>query len=235
MILRLLIFFSLLAALLSAASVQGTIAITEAKGGKAPADLSGTVVWLEPLFDLPASPHHATEKPRMVQKNKTFLPHVLAIPVGASVDFPNFDPIFHNAFSNYNGQIFDVGLYPPGGSRSVAFHREGVVRVFCNIHSSMSAVIIVLRYPFYTISRHDGSFDIDNVPEGAYRLEFYYERATAAMLASLTRTVEVKGPAWQAGTVTISETGYLPLPHTNKFGRPYGASPDSITYPGARP
>src|ERR1700688_3753128 len=76
----------------------------------------------------------------IVQKNKTFSPHVLAIRAGTTVEFPNDDLIFHNAFSSYSGQIFDIGLYPPGSTRSVRFKREGVVRVFCNIHASMSAV-----------------------------------------------------------------------------------------------
>ena len=71
----------------------------------------------------------------MVQKDKTFTPHVLAIPVGATVEFPNFDPIFHNAFSNYDGKTFDLGLYAPGTSKSVVFSRPGIVRVFCNIHA----------------------------------------------------------------------------------------------------
>ena len=90
-------------------------------------DYSGVVVWLEPLSGAPVlsvtAPHA-----EMIQKNKTFTPHVLAITVGTTVDFPNYDPIFHNAFSNYNGQIFDIGLYPPGTTRSIAFRREGVVR-----------------------------------------------------------------------------------------------------------
>lgn len=237
MILRLLTCFSLLITLADAAAVKGSIQITEAKGGKtSPSDLSGTVVWLEPMpeSNLPITARRTTEKLRMVQKNKTFQPHVLVVPVGASVDFPNFDPIFHNAFSNYNGQIFDVGLYPPGSSRTVTFRREGLVRVFCNIHSSMSAVIVVLRSPFYTVSKSDGSFVIDDVPEGTYRMQFYYERATEQMLNSRSKTIEVAGPVQQVGVISISESGYLPLPHLNKFGKAYSTNPDSGTYPGAR-
>ena len=70
----------------------------------------------------------------MEQKNKQFDPHVLAIQAGAAVSFPNLDPIFHSAFSNFSGQIFDLGLYAPGTSRNIVFRRTGVVRVFCNIH-----------------------------------------------------------------------------------------------------
>ena len=103
-----------------------------------------------------AKPAHA----RMVQKDKTFSPHVLAIPVGANVEFPNFDPIFHNAFSNYDGKTFDLGLYAPGTSKSVVFSRPGIVRVFCNIHATMSAVIAVLETPYFDVSKPNGSFEI---------------------------------------------------------------------------
>src|SRR5204863_367127 len=105
---------------------------------------SGVVVWLDPQVAMPPAPGQA----RMLQKDKTFIPHVLPITVGTTVDFPNADPIFHNAFSNYNGQLFDIGLYAPGSSRSVRFKSAGIVRVFCNIHANMSAVIVVLATPY---------------------------------------------------------------------------------------
>src|SRR6202044_1888521 len=104
------------------------------------------------------------------QKGKMFMPHILPVMAGTTVDFPNLDPIFHNAFSSYSGQIFDVGLYPPGTSRSVRFTREGVVRVFCNIHSSMSAMIVVLATPYFAVTGRDGSFALPDVPPGEYTL-----------------------------------------------------------------
>ena len=92
-------------------------------------DYSGVVVWLEALNGTALRAVSGESKSaQMIQKNKRFTPHVLAIPVGSAVSFPNFDPIFHNAFSNFNGQIFDVGLYKPGSSRTVEFKREGFVR-----------------------------------------------------------------------------------------------------------
>ncbi len=115
------------------------------------ADYSGVVVWLD---SMPGGPPLAsrTGKAEMIQKGKRFLPHLLAIDVGTVINFPNYDPIFHNAFSNYDGEIFDVGLYPPGTSRSIEFKREGIVRVFCNIHPAMSAVIVVLKSPYFAVS-----------------------------------------------------------------------------------
>ena len=102
----------------------------------------------------------------MLQKNKVFVPPVAA---GTAVDFPNADPIFHNAFSSYDGQIFDVGLYPPGTTRSVYFRRACFVRVFCKIHAAMSAVILVLPTPYFATTAKDGTFRID-VPAMRERL-----------------------------------------------------------------
>src|SRR5581483_3936071 len=124
-----------LAVPLCAATVSGTIELRDSREAavRKGMDYSGVVVWLEPESGA-VNAAHTTRHSQMIQKNKTFKPHILAIEVGTTVDFPNFDPIFHSAFSTYNGQVFDVGLYPPGSSRSVRFARPGIVRVFCNIH-----------------------------------------------------------------------------------------------------
>ena len=196
-------------------------------------DYSGVVVWLEPL-DVPTSLPHAKHA-EMVQKNKTFTPHVLAITLGTTVDFPNHDPIFHNAFSNYNGQIFDVSLYPPGTSRSITFQREGVVRVFCNIHPAMSAVIVVLRSPYFCVSGKNGALQITGVPAGSYRMHVFHERATEQTLSALTRVIEVTNEGAQLAPISVSESGYLQLPHKNKYGKDYPAATDSGSYVGPKP
>jgi len=197
-------------------------------------DYSGVVAWLEPAAGTPlvaASVRHV----QMIQKNKTFLPHVLAVSMGTIVDFPNFDPIFHNAFSNYNGQIFDIGLYAPGGTKSIAFRREGVVRVFCNIHPAMSAVIVVLRSPYFALSAKNGSFQITGVPVGAYRLHVFHERATELTLAALTRPIDVTEEPVHLSPIQVSENGYIELPHQNKFGKDYPPASDSGGYLGTKP
>jgi hypothetical protein len=168
----------------------------------------------------------------MTQKNKEFSPHVLAIGVGGSVDFPNLDPIFHNAFSGYNGQIFDVGLYPPGSTRVVRFQREGIVRVFCNIHSSMSAVIAVLATPYYAVTQKDGSFSIAAVPAGEYRLHLFHERATEVTLEALDRRVTIPSDGAMLPPIAISEAGYLPIPHHDKHGHAYPPESSGAPYPG---
>ena len=171
----------------------------------------------------------------MIQKDKKFTPHVLGIPVGTTVDFPNFDPIFHNAFSNYSGQVFDVSLYPPGSSRSVRFTRPGVVRVFCNIHANMSAVIVVSGTPWITTSATSGSFELAGVPPGEYTLHIFHERATTATLEKLTRRVVVDETPLALPVITISEGGYLAIPHKNKYGREYPPAPDDGgVYPAIR-
>ena len=183
----------------------------------------------------PPIPAAAAQHAQMLQKNKTFTPHVLAITVGTMVDFPNRDPIFHNAFSNYNGQIFDIGLYPPGTTKSTAFRREGVVRVFCNIHPTMSAVIVVLKSPYFAVSAKNGAFQIADVPPGSYRLHVFHERATEQTLEALSRTVEVPADGLQLPAVPVSESGYLQLPHKNKFGKDYPPVTDSGGYVGTKP
>src|SRR5271154_1750098 len=160
--------------LLAGGSVRGEIEIVSSQdpGVRKHSDYSGVVLWLDPVSGTVPTP--LTAKAEMIQKGKRFIPHLLAITVGTTVDFPNYDPIFHNAFSNYDGQIFDVGLYPPGTSKSILFHREGIVRLFCNIHPAMSAVIVVLRSPYFTTSGKSGDFSIE-VPSGAYRLHVFHE------------------------------------------------------------
>jgi plastocyanin len=219
---------SLALAVASAGTVSGRVQLVSSHDPnvRRHTDYSGVVVWLEPASGTSVIPA-AAARAQMVQKNKTFSPHVLAISVGTVVDFPNYDPIFHNAFSNYNGQVFDLVLYPPGTTRSQAFRREGVVRVFCNIHPTMSAVIVVLKSPYFATSAKNGSFEIANVPAGSYREHVFHERATEETLEALTRTVEVGDGPLELPEVQISESGYLQVPHKNKFGKDYPPANDS--------
>jgi plastocyanin len=237
---RSLISFSLLAAecAVLTASVSGTVEVTghKAQLTRKRKDFSGVVVWLEPIGNGHAAMPAAARRAEMIQKDKKFSPHVLAVPVGTQVDFPNFDPIFHNAFSSFSGQPFDVGLYPPGTSRSVTFKRDGVVRVFCNIHQTMSAIIVVVKTPWYAVTNAQGGFQIAGVPPGDYRLRVFYERAPADELKTLERKVTVDGATTDLPPIVISEAGYLPTPHhKNKFGEDYPPVPDDHTYyPGVR-
>jgi hypothetical protein len=204
-------------------------------GGRATGDLSGVVVWLDPLSEVPERPVSPPRSATLLQRDKRFTPHVLAIQVGTTVNFPNADPIFHNAFSNFDGQIFDVGLYPPGTSRQVYFRRPGIVRVFCNIHPMMSAVIAVVPTPWFATSDRSGAFAIPEVPPGAYRLRIFHERALAETLAALERDVILGAENMQLSVIRISESGYVAVPHKNKHGEEYPPHADEhLPYPGKR-
>jgi plastocyanin len=233
MTLRLLICFSGLVVAAAAASVAGKLTLegSREKRVKHRRDFSSVVVWLQPAGHnrLAVTPHKAV----IEQKDKMFLPHVLAIPVGSSVEFPNYDPIFHNAFSNFEGQIFDVGLYPPRTTRSVKFHREGIVRVFCNIHPSMSAVIVVLRSPYFDVTDAGGSFRIQDVSPGEYTLKVFHERATEPTLDALSRRISVAADDVSVPPFAVSESGYIAVPHKNKYGKDYPAGgKDVVPYSG---
>jgi plastocyanin len=182
------------------------------------------VIWLDAV-DKPPAPA-PTKHSVMLQKDKKFTPHLLAISAGTSVEFPNLDPIFHNAFSNFNGKVFDIGLYAPGSSRTVRFDRPGVVRVFCNIHPAMSAVIVVVDTPLFTTSADDGSFALPNVADGDYQIHFFHERAAPETLEKLTHAITVSGRT-EVPPIDISETGYLPVAHKNKYGQEYPKGSDA--------
>jgi len=171
----------------------------------------------------------------MIQKDKMFSPHVLPIMMGTTVDFPNYDPIFHNAFSNYNGQIFGIGLYASGTTRSIVFRREGVVRVFCNIHPTMSAVIVVLKSPYFSVSNKNGELQMTGVQAGSYRMHVFHERATERTLEALTRNIEISEERAQLPSISVSESGYLQLPHQNKYGKEYPPGAEPGGYPGRKP
>ena len=113
------------------------------------------------------------------------------------------------------------------------FHREGIVRVFCNIHPAMSAVIVVLRTPYFDVTGADGSYRIHDVPAGEYTLKVFHERATEATLDALSRRISVGVDNVTVPAFAVSEAGYIALPHKNKYGRDYPAGgKDVVPYPG---
>ena len=137
-------------------------------------DALRSVVYLE------AAPRGAFEQIEpgravMDQRNETFSPHVLAITTGTVVDFPNSDRIYHNVFSLSKTRAFDLGRYAVGRSKSVRFDRPGIVRVFCEIHSHMSAFILVFSHPFFTMTDNEGRYRLDNIPPGTYTVVAWHE------------------------------------------------------------
>jgi plastocyanin len=115
---------------------------------------------------------------RMDQRNETFLPHVLTIDAGTLVDFPNNDKTYHNVFSLSRTRKFDLGRYAAGKSKSIRFERPGIARIFCDIHSHMSAFIMVFSHPYYSKAEADGRYRIDNIPPGTYTVAVWHEGET---------------------------------------------------------
>jgi plastocyanin len=141
-------------------------------------DRTRSVVYLETA---PRGAFEQTETGHAVldQRNETFVPHVLAITTGTTVEFPNSDRIYHNVFSLSKTASFDLGRYAMGHSKSVRFDKPGIVRVFCEIHSHMSAFILVFGHPFFAITDSDGRYRIDNVPAGNYSVIAWNEGASS--------------------------------------------------------
>jgi plastocyanin len=124
-------------------------------------------------------PHTAAITPmraRMVQVDETFSPRTVAITRGSSVEFPNSDPYFHNVFSLSRGANFDLGRYPRGQSRVRVFPQPGLVKVFCHLHSHMSASIMVFDHPYFAVPGGDGAFSLHDVPTGEYQISAWHER-----------------------------------------------------------
>ena len=121
----------------------------------------------------------APRRARLDQRNEMFVPHVIAIQVGTTVDFPNNDSTYHNVFSLSRTKPFDLGRYAVGKSKAVTFDRPGIVRVFCDIHSHMNAWILVFAHPFFAVTDADGRFRIEGIPPGTYTVAIWNEAATA--------------------------------------------------------
>ena len=139
----------------------------------AAAEISNVVVFVKDALAAPALP---AMRRSIAQRGESFLPRVTAITRGSTVEFPNFDPYFHNVFSLSRGATFDLGRFRQGDRRERTFGRAGVVKVFCHIHSEMSATIRVFDHELFTVPGTDGAFAIDAVPPGTYQLSAWHER-----------------------------------------------------------
>lgn len=222
-------FLVLSLSILSAASVSrgqsvavtGKFELTDTASARMK-DLSDAVVWLNRLGDsTEAQAPRSQQRLQLLQRNKSFSPHVLVVQVGAPVEFPNRDPFFHNVFSLFEGKRFDLGLYEAGSTRTVVFDRPGISYIFCNIHGEMSAVVVAIKTPYYGLSDRKGVITIPNVPLGHYEMHLWDERALPEDLDALTRALEVSESGHSLGVLRLAEHRSVLLNHKNKYGQGY--------------
>jgi plastocyanin len=159
-------------------------------------ELDNVIVFAEVQGTVDVPRQHVTIR----QVGEEFVPHVVAVTVGSTVDFPNDDLIFHNVFSLSRASTFDLGRYPRGASKSRTFTRPGIVKVFCHLHSHMSAIVRVFSHPFFVIPERDGRFAIEGIPIGRYTVRAWHERVG-----------EVTGQAHVTGTSPAELNLSLPL------------------------
>jgi plastocyanin len=213
------------AVLVHGTNVTGRFSISDQNKPVNPESDATAVVWLVPASSRPAT---ITDKPKttprrltLLQKSKRFDPHIMVVEVGTVVDFPNRDPFFHNVFSLFDGKRFDLGLYEAGATRNVRFDRPGVCYIFCNIHPEMSAVVVVVNSPHYSISKPSGEFAVPDVPPGRYQLNVWAEHSLPKTLKDLSREVIVGEDPTVLGTIHLETSRELFTIHPNKYGKSY--------------
>ena len=193
-----------------AGTVKGRVELIQKGGGKA-ANLAEVVVFLDGVRARPG-PARAT----MAMKGKSFIPRLVVVPVGGTVEFPNEDPIFHNVFSVSGDNRFDLDLYKRPKRGSWTFQHPGVARIYCNIHPQMSAVVVVRDNPYFTKAAPDGTFAILDVPPGRYALKAWNERAS-----EVAREVSVPAKGEVEAQLTLDASQFKRARHKNKFGKDY--------------
>ena len=166
---------------------HGTVAIPE---------IRNVVVYLKGVkFRGALTPSHQEIR----QEHESFVPRVVAVTRGSTIDFPNADPFFHNVFSLSSASTFDLGRYPMGRQKSTTLSRPGLVKVYCHIHSHMSASILVLDHPYFAMPDLDGSFTIPGVPAGTYTIVGWHERigeraSTVTVKPGVPASIEISLP-----------------------------------------
>ena len=204
-------------------TLRGRVELTNPAKSRKPSDNSNAVVWLMPAAAIQHPPLNDASRRRfrLIQQRKRFEPHVLVVPVGSVVEFPNLDPFFHNVFSLFDGKRFDLGLYEAGTTHAVSFDRPGISYIFCNIHPEMSTVVVAVDTPYYGISSRSGDITIRNVPSGEYQLQAWHERCSPEAVKRLGREISVSAEEHSLGTLRLPESADLIARHKNKYDKDY--------------
>jgi plastocyanin len=202
--------------------VTGEVRLVSAKPDGPLKNASQVAVWLVPVAGQgdEAVKTAANRQYTMLQQNKHFEPHLLVVPTGASVVFPNLDPWFHNVFSLYQGKRFDLGLYQAGSQKTVKFDRPGPSYIFCNIHPEMSGVILAVNSNYIGVSDQSGNVTITGVPAGKYMVHVWHELA-AQSLESVQREIVVGEEHHSFGVVSFAVLPRTQEKHANKYGQDY--------------
>jgi plastocyanin len=191
--------------------VAGRVSLLD-KNDRAATDVDQAVIWLAGSH-APALPPDTVE---MATENKQFLPRLVLLPVGSTVGFPNHDPFNHNVFSLSPEHPFDLGLYGRGGVKTVTFDKPGIIRVFCNVHAQMRAIVVVRESGLVAQPGADGSFKLEQVPPGDYVLHLWHERAR-----EVTQSIRVGSVPPPPLSLTLDARGYRFVQHKDKNGRSY--------------
>lgn len=199
-------------ALAQAPRVAGRVTILERDNKPSP-DLGAAVIYLEGA-NLPGARPGTFE---IAINDKAYVPHVVVVPLGTTIRFPNHDPFNHNVFSPSDPNQFDLGLYGRNEAKSKLFTQAGLVRVYCNVHPRMVAYVYVAANRYFTQPGTDGSFALDSVPPGRYRLHVWHERVAAEVVKEIVVTAAGAAEV----QVALNARGYKWQPHRNKYGREY--------------
>ncbi|HEY3804107.1 MAG TPA: carboxypeptidase regulatory-like domain-containing protein [Kofleriaceae bacterium] len=210
---RLLAVWTALAVHVAAAApvgrVVGTVTITDPDGKPVDAE---AIIYVVGFKESPAPNAQPTQ---IAQKNRAFVPDLVAITVGETVAFPNRDPFLHNVFSESPARKFDLGSFKKDEQKTKDFTEPGVVDVYCNIHPEMAATILVLPNRAHTRRNHDGSYTIAGVPPGTWTVFAYTRRMTKPVSAPVTVI------AGQDARVDLALARGAESPHLNKYGEQY--------------
>jgi plastocyanin len=208
--------FAIAGALLAGPALAGDVRVTvsvvtpEKKTGPG----AGAVVW---VVDAAAAKQAApTSKPRIASKSKRFDPHVAVVPAGGTVQFPNLDGIYHNVFSLSEKARFDLGLYRNGASRAMSFENPGVVKIYCNIHPQMAAVLLVIDGGIWAQAGEDGTAVLAHVPAGRTTVRAWDEKG-----GEFTAVVDVPETGTIPLAVSFDGSGWRETAHKNKYGKDY--------------